>query len=56
MVGCLRTMNIFFLKGLADKTRRGLEGRVRQGRSDGGLCFGYNVVREHDARGEPIQR
>src|SRR5262249_44732460 len=36
------------------KTRRGLEGRVRQGRSGGGLCFGYDVVREVDARGEPV--
>jgi len=27
---------------------------VREGRSGGGLCFGYDVVREHDARGEPI--
>jgi len=47
-------MNALFLKDLAEKTRRGLEGRVREGRSGGGLCFGYDVVREHDARGEPI--
>src|SRR5580700_10753839 len=53
-VGLKGTMNALFLKDLADKTRRGLEGRVRAGRSGGGLCFGYDVVREHDARGEPI--
>jgi site-specific DNA recombinase len=53
-VGLKGTMNALFLKDLADKTRRGLEGRVREGRSGGGLCFGYDVVREHDARGEPI--
>src|SRR5882762_3851139 len=53
-VGLKGTMNALFLKDLAEKTRRGLEGRVRQGRSGGGLCFGYDVVREHDARGEPI--
>jgi site-specific DNA recombinase len=47
-------MNALFLKDLADKTRRGLEGRVREGRSGGGLCFGYDVVREHDARGGPV--
>ena len=47
-------MNALFLKDLADKTRRGLEGRVRAGRSGGGLRFGYDVVREHDARGDPI--
>src|SRR4051794_38916906 len=47
-VGLKGTMNALFLKDLADKTRRGLEGRVREGRSGGGLCFGYDVVREHD--------
>jgi hypothetical protein len=55
-VGLKGTMNALFLKDLADKTRRGLEGRVREGRSGGGLCFGYDVVREHDARGEPPQQ
>src|SRR5260370_29351263 len=53
-VGLKGTMNALFLKDLAAKTRRGLEGRVRAGRSGGGLCFGYGVVREHDVRGEPI--
>ena len=53
-VGLKGTMNALFLKDLAAKTHRGLEGRVRQGRSGGGLCYGYNVVREHDALGEPI--
>jgi hypothetical protein len=54
-VGFKGTMNALFLKDLADKTRRGLEGRVRKGRSGGGLCFGYDVVRENDGRGEPIR-
>ena len=53
-VGLKGTMNALFLKDLADKTRRGLEGRVLKGRSGGGLCYGYDVVREHDANGEPI--
>src|SRR3954452_879462 len=53
-VGLKGTMNALALKDLADKTRRGLEGRVREGRSGGGLCFGYDVVREYDNRGEPI--
>jgi site-specific DNA recombinase len=53
-VGLKGTMNALFLKDLAAKTRRGLEGRVRMGKSGGGLCFGYGVVRDHDARGEPI--
>lgn len=46
-------MNALFLKDLAQKTRRGLKGRVRQGRSGGGLCYGYKVIGELDARGQP---
>jgi len=53
-VGLKGTMNALFLKDLADKTRRGLEGRVRQGRSGGGLSYGYVVVRECDANGDPV--
>ena len=40
---------------LAQKTRRGLEGRIRQGKSGGGLCFGYAVVRKLDAAGEVVR-
>jgi hypothetical protein len=36
------------LKDLADKTRRGLRGRVELGKSGGGLCYGYKVTRMHD--------
>ena len=36
-VGLKGTMNALFLKDLADKTRRGLEGRVRKGKSGGGI-------------------
>jgi DNA invertase Pin-like site-specific DNA recombinase len=43
-VGLKGTMNALFLKDLAIKTRRGLEGRVRQGLSGGGLCYGYDLV------------
>jgi site-specific DNA recombinase len=53
-VGLKGTMNALFLKDLAQKVRRGLEGRVRQGRSGGGLSYGYDVVREHDVRGDPV--
>jgi DNA invertase Pin-like site-specific DNA recombinase len=49
-VGLKGTMNALFLKDLADKTRRGLRGRVEQGRSGGGLCYGYRIV-ENDERG-----
>ena len=53
-VGLKGTMNALYLTDLRQKMWRGLEGRVRQGRSGGGLCYGYDVVREIDARGEPI--
>src|SRR5919199_1939912 len=53
-VGLKGTMNALFLKDLAQKVRRGLEGRVRQGRSGGGLCYGYDVAREYDSHGEPV--
>jgi site-specific DNA recombinase len=54
-VGLKGTMNALFLKDLADKTRRGLRGRVEEGKSGGGLCYGYQVKREFDSRGEPIR-
>src|SRR6266404_5529712 len=53
-VGLKGTMNALFLKDLAAKTHRGLEGRVREGRSGGGLSYGYDVVREQDLRGGPV--
>ena len=53
-VGLKGTMNALFLKDLAAKTRRGIEGRVRQGRSGGGLCYGYEVARELGPDGTPI--
>lgn len=54
-VGLKGTMNALYLKDLAQKTHRGLEGRVRDGRSGGGISFGYELIDERDARGEPIR-
>ena len=54
-VGLKGTMNALFLKDLAEKTHRGLEGRVRQGKSGGGNAYGYDVVREIDENGEPVR-
>ena len=54
-VGLKGTMNALFLKDLADKTRRGLRGRVEAGRSGGGLCYGFDVVRQVDSAGEPVR-
>jgi site-specific DNA recombinase len=55
-VGLKGTMNALFLKDLADKTRRGLRGRVELGQSGGGLCHGYKVSRaihgSADAKGD----
>src|SRR5829696_8148901 len=52
-IGLKGTMNQLFLKDLADKTRRGLRGRVEAGRSGGGNAYGYDVVRAFAATGEP---
>ena len=54
-VGLKGTMNALFLKDLAAKTHRGLRGRVEKGRSGGGLCYGYDVVRATDDAGEPVR-
>jgi site-specific DNA recombinase len=43
-VGLKGTMNALFLKDLADKTRRGLRGRVEAGKSGGGRSYGYRVL------------
>ena len=50
-VGLKGTMNALFLKDLGQKTHRGLEGRIKAGKSAGGLSFGYRVVREITANG-----
>ena len=54
-VGLKGTMSALFLKDLAQKTHRGLEGRVRAGRSAGGIAYGYDVVRHLDEHGEPVR-
>lgn len=48
-------MNALFLRDLADKTLRGLRGRVEAGKAGGGLCYGYDVLKRADAAGEPIR-
>jgi DNA invertase Pin-like site-specific DNA recombinase len=54
-VGLKGTMNALFLKDLADKTRRGLRGRVEKGKAGGGLCYGYRPVKRVDSNGEAIR-
>ena len=53
-IGLKGTMNDLFLKDLAIKVHRGLEGRVRQGKSAGGLPYGYRVQRCFSDDGEPL--
>jgi hypothetical protein len=50
-IGFKGTMNAIFLQDLADKTRRGLRGRVELGKAGGGLCFGYRVAYHGGRRG-----
>jgi hypothetical protein len=41
-----------FLEDLAQKTKRGLVGRVKGGRIPGGRCYGYDFVRNGEDRGK----
>lgn len=45
-IGLKGTMSALYLKDLAQKTHRGLEGRVRDGKSAGGISYGYRARRE----------
>ena len=53
-IGLKGTMNALFIKDLAQKTHRGLRGRVAAGKSAGGLCYGFKAIRQTDAHGEPV--
>lgn len=54
-VGFKGMMNQMFLTELAAKVRRGQRGRVEIGKVTAGLGYGYEVVREFDAKGEPVR-
>ena len=54
-VGFKGLMNETFLAALAMKTRRGMEGQVREGRSAGGLSYGYRVANRIASDGEVIR-
>ena len=53
-IGLKGTMGALYLKDLADKTRRGLRGRVEAGKSGGGSSYGYDVVRGLGSDGLPL--
>ncbi len=50
-IGFSGTMGALFLKELANKTRRGLQGRALKGKSAGGIVYGYDVAPEIAADG-----
>ena len=54
-IGLKGTMGALYLKDLADKTRRGLRGRIEAGKSGGGNSYGYDVVKQFNAKGEPVR-
>jgi hypothetical protein len=51
-VGLSGTMGALYVKQLAEKTHRGMRGRVENGRSGGGNSYGYDVVRKPGTGGE----
>jgi site-specific DNA recombinase len=54
-IGLKGTMNALFLKDLADKTRRGMRGRIEHGKAGGGITYGYDVVKKIDQNGEYVR-
>jgi len=54
-IGLKGTMNALFLRELARKTRRGLDGVARDGRHAGGRTYGYRIRRELDGRGDLVR-
>jgi site-specific DNA recombinase len=54
-IGLKGTMDALELKKIAEKIRRGQRGAVSRGSIPGGLCYGYEVVRGLDDKGEPLR-
>lgn len=53
-IGFNGVISAMFLKDLAAKVHRGLEGRVRKGKSAGGISYGYRVTRAFHADGSVV--
>ena len=45
-IGLGGTMSALYLRNLAEKTHRGLEGRIKKGKSAGGISYGYQLDRQ----------
>ena len=54
-IGFEGTISAQYLKDCAAQVRRGMRGNAERGKNQGGLSYGYNIVREFDAHGEPIR-
>jgi DNA invertase Pin-like site-specific DNA recombinase len=54
-IGFKGTMNAIFLDDLKLKVKRGQRGRVESGKMGGGNCYGYDVSKNLDSRGEIIR-
>ena len=52
-IGFNGTMGALYVKELAEKTHRGLRGRIEAGKSGGGNSYGYDVVARFTAAGSP---
>jgi hypothetical protein len=51
-IGLKGTMGALYLKDLAEKTRRGMRGRVELGRAGGGNAYGYNIIKQPPEAGD----
>jgi site-specific DNA recombinase len=54
-IGLKGTMNAMYIRDLADKTHRGLEGLVLNGLNPGGKAYGYRKARKVAVDGEEIR-
>ena len=53
-IGFKGTMDAIELRKIGEKVKRGQRGNLSRGRVPGGLCYGYDIVREFDGRGRLI--
>ena len=54
-VGLKGLMNHLYLVEMKQKVLRGQRGRAENGKIPAGLCYGYDVVRRFDDKGQPVR-